>query len=266
MTTHTGTVSRHTWRRSVARHPKLLSVTAIRILRQLRDDPRTIAMILFIPMVLMTLLYFMYSGSSSGAHRFDSVGVIMLGILPFTTMFLITSIAMLRERRSGTLERLLTTPLSRIDLLGGYGLAFSLFAAVQALLVCGLSFWVLGLTTAGAAVWVVVIAMCDAMLGVGLGLLCSAFAATEFQAVQFLPIVVIPQLFLCGLFVPRDQLPAWMEDLSKAMPLTYAVQALQEVAAHPNPTALMWRDIGIIVGCILVALTLAAITLRRRTP
>lgn len=255
--------------RSTPIHPKLLGATAVRVLRQLRADPRTIALIMMIPLLLMTLLYFMYSEQPQlpgGTSEFDVIGIIMLGILPFITMFLITSIAMLRERRSGTLERLLTTPISRLDLLGGYGVAFSVVAAVQAVLACGVSFWLLGLDTRGSVVWVFLIAMLDAMLGVGLGLLCSAFAQTEFQAVQFLPIVVIPQLFLCGLFVPRDQLPGWMEALSKVMPLTYAVQALQEVAGHTAPTGIMWRDIAIVGACIVVALALAAATLRRRTP
>ncbi|WP_341267955.1 ABC transporter permease [Gordonia malaquae] len=249
--------------------PRILGATAVRVLRQLRADPRTIALVLVVPILLMTLLYFMYSGQSrppGAPDPFQRVGVVMLGILPFVTMFLITSIAMLRERRSGTLERLLTTPIGKLDLLGGYGVAFSVVAAVQAVLASAVAFGLLGLEAEGSVAWVIVIAMLDAMLGVALGLLCSAFAQTEFQAVQFLPVVVIPQLFLCGLFVPRDQLPSWMEALSDVMPLTYAVQALQEVASHPSTTALMWRDMGIVAACIVVALSLAAATLRRRTP
>ncbi|WP_336793885.1 ABC transporter permease [Gordonia malaquae] len=249
--------------------PRILGATAVRVLRQLRADPRTIALVLVVPILLMTLLYFMYSGQSrppGAPDPFQRVGVVMLGILPFVTMFLITSIAMLRERRSGTLERLLTTPIGKLDLLGGYGVAFSVVAAVQAVLASAVAFGLLGLEAEGSVAWVIVIAMLDAMLGVALGLLCSAFAQTEFQAVQFLPVVVIPQLFLCGLFVPRDQLPGWMEALSDVMPLTYAVQALQEVASHPTATALMWRDMGIVAACIVVALSLAAATLRRRTP
>lgn len=257
-------------RRGRASKPlKLLLATALRVLRQLRHDPRTIGLILAIPVVLMVLLYFMFQEvphAPGQPDSFDRVGVVMLGILPFTTMFLITSIAMLRERRSGTLERLLTTPLNRLELLGGYGLAFSLVAAVQAIVAVGTSYWFLGLELMGSIWWVFVIAMLDAMLGVGLGLLCSAFAQTEFQAVQFLPIVVIPQLFLCGLFVARDDLPGWMNVLSEFMPLTYAVQALQQVAAYPSATGLMWRDMGIVAGCILVALALAAGTLSRRSP
>ncbi|GAA3187014.1 hypothetical protein GCM10020255_084240 [Rhodococcus baikonurensis] len=141
----------------------------------------------------------------------------MLGILPFVVMFLVTSIAMQRERSSGTLERLLTTPMGKLDLLAGYGAAFSLSAAAQQL-ACAVAFGFLGLTIEGSLAWVIVIAVLGAILGVALGLLASAFAKTEFQAVQFMPVVVVPQLFLCGLLVPRDQLPTWLEWISNVLP------------------------------------------------
>ncbi|MEV0295351.1 ABC transporter permease [Nocardia sp. NPDC050710] len=242
--------------------------TTGRILRQLRNDHRTIAMILVVPALLMTLLYFIYQDAPHAPHGpslFDRVGMSMLGILPFIVMFLITAIAMQRERTSGTLERLLTTPLSKIDLLAGYGTAFSLAAAAQALVACLVSFGLLGLDAAGSPAWVVLIAVVDAICGVALGLLASAFARTEFQAVQFMPLVVAPQIFLCGLLVPRDQLPDWLQPISNVMPLSYAVDALQQVSENPEPTAEMWRDIAIVAAFAIVALGLGAATLRRRT-
>lgn len=246
-------------------HPRLLGATAVRVLRQLRADPRTLVMMLLIPTVLMTLLYFMFDDVPGGSARFDQFATPVLGIMPFVTMFLVTSIAMLRERSSGTLERLLTTPISRLDLLGGYGLAFSLLAAAQAVVACAVTVGLLGLTVAGS-IWLVgLVAVLSGTLGVGLGLLCSAFAGSEFQAVQFMPAVVIPQLFVCGLFVPRADLPGWMEVIANVLPLTYAVDALKEVAAHTNPTGALWRDMAVIVGWVIVALTLASATLRRRT-
>ncbi|MGW1741124.1 ABC transporter permease [Nocardia sp. NPDC001965] len=243
--------------------------TTTRILRQLRNDHRTVAMILVVPALLMILLYFIYQDAPAAPGQsttlFDRVGISMLGILPFIVMFLITAIAMQRERTSGTLERLLTTPLSKLDLLGGYGSAFSLAAAAQAAVACLVSFGLLGLAAAGNPGWVVLIAMVDAILGVALGLLCSAFARTEFQAVQFMPLVAAPQIFLCGLLVPRSQLPGWLEVISNVMPLSYAVDALHEVSVHTDPTGLMWRDLAIVAGFAVVALCLAAATLRRRT-
>ncbi|WP_433598403.1 ABC transporter permease [Nocardia sp. CA-135953] len=245
------------------------AATTGRILRQLRNDHRTVAMILVVPAVLMALLYFIYKDTPPNPFNpvpiFDRVGMSMLGILPFIVMFLITAIAMQRERTSGTLERLLTTPLSKLDLLAGYGTAFSVAAAAQAAVACLVSFGLLGLNSAGSPVWVVVIAMIDAVCGVALGLLASAFARTEFQAVQFMPVVVAPQIFLCGLLVPRGQLPGWLEAISNVMPLSYAVDALQQVSTHPDVTGQMLRDLAVVTGFAIVALCLGAATLRRRT-
>ena len=237
--------------------------TTVRILRQLRHDRRTIGLLVVVPVLLLTLLYFMFNDQK---HVFDSVALIMLGIFPFIIMFLVTSIAMLRERTTGTLERLLTTPLKRTDLLFGYGIAFGIAAAVQATVASLVAYWLFDLSTAGSQALVILIAVTNAVLGVALGLLASAFARTEFQAVQFMPIVALPQILLCGLFVARDQMASWLEALSNVLPLTYAVEALQEVGAHADPTATMWRDLGIVAGAVVLALILASLTLRRRTP
>jgi ABC-2 type transport system permease protein len=242
--------------------------TTVRILKQLRADHRTLAMIVAVPSLLMVLVYFVYQDYPTMPGQptlFSRVGISMLGILPFIVMFLITAIAMQRERSSGTLERLMTTPMRKLDLLGGYGTAFSVAAAVQAAVACAVSFWFLGLDPAGGVWLVILVAVVVAVLGVALGLLASAFARTEFQAVQFMPLVVAPQLFLCGLLVPRHQLPGWLEAISNVLPLSYAVDALSEVSQHPSATAQMWRDIAIIAAFAVVALCLGAATLRRRT-
>ncbi|GAA2392326.1 transport permease protein [Catellatospora methionotrophica] len=241
----------------------ILLHTTGRILRQLRHDRRTVAMLVAVPTLLLTLLYFMYDGQPG---VFDHIALIMLGVFPFIIMFLITSIAMLRERTTGTLERLLTTPLRKTDLLFGYGLAFGVAAAVQAGFASALAYLVLDLDTQGAAGYVVMIAVANAVLGMALGLLASAFAKTEFQAVQFMPVLAVPQLLLCGLFVPRDLMAGWLQAISDVLPLTYAVEALQEVGAHAEPTGTMWRDFAIVAGAVVVALVAAAGTLRRRTP
>lgn len=241
----------------------ILASTTQRILRQLRHDRRTIALIIVMPILLLTLLYFMFDGQP---QTFDRAGLIMLGIFPFVIMFLITSIAMLRERTSGTLERLFTTPVGKLDMLFSYGIAFGSVAAVQAAIATGFAYWALDLDTAGNIGLVILIAVANAVLGVALGLLCSAFARTEFQAVQFMPAVVIPQILLCGLFIPRDQMVGWLEGVSNVMPLTYSVEALIEVGTNTDATDLMWRDLGIVVAVIVVALAMGAATLRRRTP
>ncbi|MEW2018475.1 ABC transporter permease [Rhodococcus sp. NPDC076796] len=239
-----------------------------RILRQLRADHRSVAMVLLVPSLLMVLLYYLYRDVPTPPNQqslFDRIAITMLGILPFVVMFLITSISMQRERTSGTLERLLTTPMSKLDLLASYGSAFSLAAIAQALLACTVAFGFLGLDIEGSVGWVLVIAVLGAMLGVAIGLLCSAFARTEFQAVQFMPVVVIPQLFLCGLLVPRDQMPSWLSTISNVLPLSYLVDALQEISQYAGVTGRMWTDIAVVTAFTVAALTGAAATLRRRT-
>jgi ABC-2 type transport system permease protein len=244
-------------------NPRILGSTIKRILSQLRHDHRTIGLLLVVPVVLLTLLYFMFKNTPG--NTFQGVGLIMLGVFPFVIMFLLTSIAMLRERTSGTLERLLTTPMGKLDLLFAYGIAFGVAAAVQATVAGGVAYLLLDLNTQGSIGLVITIAIANAVLGVALGLFASAFARSEFQAVQFMPIVVIPQLFLCGLFVARDQMVGWLQAISNVMPMTYAVEALQEVGKHAEATSTLWRDLGIVAGCVVLALSLAAATLRRRT-
>src|SRR3954470_13338916 len=248
--------------------PRLTLSTTARVLRQLRHDRRTIAMMLLLPSLLLGLLYLIWKDVPSQPGRpnpFDSVGLTMIAIFPFVVMFLVTSIAMLRERTSGTLERLLTPPLGRLDLLLGYGAAFGLAATLQAAITVTVATTLFGLDVAGSLWLVVLIAVVDAVLGVAMGLLASAFARTEFQAVQFMPVVVLPQFFLCGLLVAREQMPGWLHAISDVLPLTWAVEALQQVGSSTSATATMWRDVGIVAGAALLALALGAATLRRRS-
>jgi ABC-2 type transport system permease protein len=242
---------------------RTLTATTGRILRQLRHDKRTVGLLVVVPSLLLTLLYYMFKDSGP---LFDRLALTMLGIFPFLVMFLITSIAMLRERTTGTLERLLTTPLRKTDLLFGYGIAFGLAATVQASVVSAVAYLFLGLETKGSPGYVILIAAANAVLGVALGLLASAFAKTEFQAVQFMPVVVLPQILLCGLFVARESMAGWLQAISDALPLTYSVEALNEIGKFTDPTSTMWRDLAIVGGAVIVALIAAASTLRRRTP
>ncbi|MBS9533086.1 ABC transporter permease [Mycobacterium sp. M1] len=242
--------------------------TTLRILRQLAGDHRSVAMILLLPSLVIALMYFMFQNTPhppGTPSAFDVACLILLGIFPLFLMFVITSITMQRERASGTLERILTTPLRRFDLLAAYATAFSIAAAAQAMLACAVSFGLLDFHTSGSPLWVFAIAIVNAVLGVGLGLLCSAFARTEFQAVQFIPAVMVPQLLLAGIIVPRAAMPDWLQWISDAMPASYALEAVQQVGAHPDLTGLTVRDIGVVLACTAVTLCLAAATLRRRT-
>jgi ABC-2 type transport system permease protein len=232
----------------------------LRVLAQLRRDPRTLALIVGVPCLLETLLRELFRGGPVFQHA----GAPLLGLFPFVTMFLVTSITMLRERTSGTLERLMTLPLGRLDLLAGYGLAFALVAVAQATVVSLLAFGALDLHVAGPRPLVVALAVANAVLGTALGLFVSAFAQTEFQAVQFMPAVVFPQILLCGLFVGRDQMATWLRWISDALPLTYAYDALAHTASD-TLGARFAVDVAVVCGCIVLALALGAVTLRRRT-
>ncbi|MFJ9799367.1 ABC transporter permease [Streptomyces sp. NPDC101145] len=237
--------------------------TARRVLTQLRHDPRTIALMLLVPVLMITLLRYVFDGSP---HVFDTIGASLLGIFPLITMFLVTSIATLRERTSGTLERLLAMPLGKGDLIAGYALAFGLLAVVQSALATAVAVWALGLDVAGSPWLLLVVALLDALLGTALGLFVSAFAASEFQAVQFMPAVIFPQLLLCGLFTPRDRMQPVLEAVSDALPMSYAVDGMNQILRHSDVTGDFVRDALVVAGCALLVLALGAATLRRRTP
>jgi ABC-2 type transport system permease protein len=237
------------------------TAVAQRVLAQLRRDPRTLALVVGVPCLLETLLKELFAGRT---EVFQHVGAPLLGLFPFVTMFLVTSITMLRERTTGTLERLMTLPLGKLDLLAGYGIAFAVLAAVQAALVSALAFGLLGLDVQGPRWIVALLAVGNAVLGSALGLFLSAFAQTEFQAVQFMPAVVFPQILLCGLFVARGSMAAWLRWISDALPLTYAYDALAHTAADTFDVRFA-ADVAVIGGAVVVALALGAATLRRRT-
>ena len=242
--------------------PRILFAVTRRVLTQLRRDRRTAAMLLVLPCVLITLLWWMFRDMPGGL--FDRFGPGLLALFPFIVMFLVTSVTTLRERSSGTLERLLAMPMGKLDFLGGYAVAFGLVAAVQAALAVVLSVGVLGLGVTGP-VWLLgVVAVVDAVLGSALGLFVSAFAQTEFQAVQFMPLLVIPQILLCGLFVPRSAMPGVLHGLSDVLPLSYATDAMQTLVGSAD-TGGVWRDLAVVAAFAVAALGLGAATLRRRT-
>lgn len=235
--------------------------TARRVLLQLRHDPRTVALILLVPCLLMILMRYVFNN----ATLFNQVAAPILGVFPFTVMFIVSSITTLRERTTGTLERLLTMPMGKLDLLLGYALAFGIMAIIQAVVVSLVVLGPLGFKLQGSEWMLILMAVLNALLGTSLGLFISAFARTEFQAVQFMPAFVFPQALLCGLFIDRSQMATVLRWLSDITPMYYAVNALQQIATHSNVTGLLVRDIIVVAGIAVVALTLGAATLRRRS-
>lgn len=243
-------------------HIRMTLATTRRILQQLSHDHRTIALMLIAPCLLITLLWWSFGDND---RMFDSVAPAMLGVFPFVVMFLVTSITTLRERVTSTLERLMVMPIGKADIIVGYAIAFGIFGIIQSLLTSSVAIFLLGMDVAGPQWFVVVVALVDTLLGVALGLLVSAFARTEFQAIQFMPALIFPQVLVCGLFVPLDKLPTILEKVASVLPLTYAVDALNRVAVESTLSAQAWWDLVVVCGFVVVALMLGAVTLRRHT-
>ncbi|MEP7205237.1 MAG: ABC transporter permease [Candidatus Saccharibacteria bacterium] len=235
--------------------------TAQRVLKQLRHDPRTLVLLFVVPSLLITLLKYVFQDASK---IFDSLVPMLLGIFPMIMMFLITSIATLRERRSGTLNRLMTMPVSKLDFILGYALAFSLVAFLQASITCLITLNILGVSVLGGTLATLIGAVASALLGTALGLFLSAFATSEFQAVQFMPAIIFPQLLVCGLFVPRDQMADPLQWFANVLPLTYSVDAMRQVTLYSDWTDTYTWDLIVVLGVAALVLVLGAITIRRQ--
>lgn len=238
---------------------KTLATTG-RVLRQLAHDPRTIALILFVPLLLIVLLRYVFDGQKM---VFDAIAPMILGIFPLLIMFLVTSIATLRERTSGTLDRLMTQPVSKLDIVFGYAIAFSIVGCIQACLASLVTVGWLGVTVQGGTLPIIISAVFASFLGTSLGLFVSAFARNEFQAVQLVMPIIMPQILLCGLFVARDKMAQILQWIADICPITYSVDAMKQVAQHTSWTHDLTIDLIVIGGCGIVALLLGAITIRR---
>lgn len=241
--------------------PRKILATAMRVLQQLLHDPRTIALILLVPLVLLTILKYTFQGSPA---TFGMIAPMILGIFPLVIMFVVTSIATLRERTIGTLDRLMTMPISKLDIILGYAKAFAILAIIQACLASWVVLGLLGVDVAGPTAAVLVSAVLAAFLGTSLGLFMSAFATSEFQAVQFMPAFILPQLLTCGLFVARDQMARPLQWFADVMPLTYSVDAMKQITLHSAWTSALTRDLLIVGAFAIAALVLGSITIRRQ--
>ena len=235
--------------------------TSKRILQQVKHDHRTLGLIVVVPTFLMGLLSWILS---SIPNAFNQWGGPLLGIFPLIVMFLVTSVATLRERTSGTLERLMTMPISKSEFISAYAISFCILGAIQALVASLTSIYVFGLDARGHALPLISIAVLDSILGTALGLLASSMARNEFQAVQFMPIVLIPQFLLGGFIVPRDSLPKILNFLSDLMPLSYSVDALSVIfRANAELGSQFWKNLIVVLCISILALAMGGFTLRR---
>lgn len=241
--------------------PRLAFATATRILNQVRHDPRTIVLLLIVPSLLIGLMAWIFTNTTT----FETVGPALLGLFPFIVMFLITSITTLRERRSGTLERLMSMPLGKFDFLVGYTIAFGLLAIAQSLVAVGYAVWICGLEVKGSFWLLILVAVANGILGTTLGLFASAFATSEFQVIQFMPALVFPQILLGGIFVPREQMPDVLRSVSDWLPLSHSIEALQKVISQSDSSDVVVRELGIVALWAVGLVVLGSVTLRRRT-
>lgn len=235
--------------------------TSKRVLNQLSHDHRTLVMIFVVPPILLTILKYVFQDETG---IFDSIAPMLLGIFPMIMMFLITSIVTLRERSSGTLSRLMTMPMSKSDFIFGYALAFCLLGFVQAMISGGVMLGLLHVTVLGGTLFTMIVAVLASFLGTAMGLFTSAFARSEFQAVQFLPAFIFPQLLVCGLFVARAEMAKLLQWFSDIMPLTYSVDAMKQVTMHSTWTTTLTRDLIVVGAFAVAALILGSATIRRR--
>jgi ABC-2 type transport system permease protein len=230
-------------------------------LLQLAHDKRTLALLFVVPPALIALLKYVFQNQ---AREFNSLAPLLLGIFPMVIMFLITSIATLRERTSGTLDRLMTMPIGKADFIFGYALAFALVATLQAVITALVMLGLLDVTVLGGTAATLIGGILAAILGTALGLLASAFAASEFQAVQFMPAFIFPQLLTCGLFIAREQMARPLQWLADIFPLTYSVDAMKQATLHTNWTGRHSTDLIVVAAFAVAALMLGAITIRRQ--
>ena len=237
---------------------RLMAMTK-RVLLQLKHDPRTLVLLFVSPALLMTILKYVYY---SDPKHFQSVAGSMLGVFPMLVMFLITSVATLRERTTGTLERLMISPLGKAEFIGGYAIAFGLTSMVQATAVSSYAIWVLKLKIVGPQIGLIYVAILDALIGLAIGLAVSTFAKTEFQAIQFMPAILLPQILLSGLLTPRSAMPRILNDISNVLPLSYAIDATKRVIANQGSIINDSLTIALFLALILAA---GSLTLKRQT-
>jgi ABC-2 type transport system permease protein len=198
-------------------------------------------------------------------HMLDLLGGPFIGLIVFFLVYVVTAISFLRERTLGTLERLMASPLRRSEIVVGYALGFTIVALVQAAEVLVFGLWVIGLYNAGNVLLVFGIEVLLALAAINLGIFLSTFARTEFQAVQFIPLVIVPQILLSGVIVPVASEPGWLQVVSNVLPLTYAVDALRAVMLEGRTLASsdLLVDLGVLAGFCVLVITAAAATLRR---
>jgi ABC-2 type transport system permease protein len=232
---------------------------ARRTIIQLARDRRTLALIIIVPLVIASLV----GVSLPSKQMLNTLLPALLATLILFFGFLLSGIAFLRERAQGTRERLLASPVSRLDIVVGYLLGFLLFAMVQTLILFFYAVYVLKVDFNGVLWQIIVFQLLIGILAVCLGIFISAFAKNEFQMVQFIPLLIVPQIFVCGVIFSVDQMPDYLQWLAKFLPLTYAVDGIRALMLDGKGLMDIGKEIGVLAAYAIGLMILAGISLRR---
>ncbi len=239
--------------------PSHVFIIAGRVIRQFARDRRTMAMIVVVPVVIMTLIGLSFPEEGV----LDHIAPALLATLALFFSFLLTGVSFLRERSQGTMERLMASPLSRLDMIFGYLFGFFVFALTQTLIIVLFTIYVLKVNYYGDLWQIFVFQIVVIAAAVNLGIFLSTFARNEFQMVQFIPLIIVPQVFLCGVIWPVEQMPYYLQWLSAVLPLTYAVDGLRGIMLEGKSLLDVGLELAVLVGFAAIISILAAITLRR---
>jgi len=232
---------------------------ANRIMQQVIRDRRTMALIVVVPLVVITLIGLSFPEGTV----LDYIAPALLASVALFFSFLLTGISFLRERSQGTMERLMASPVSRLDIVVGYLFGFFTFALTQTLIVLMFTIYALDVHYSGD-LWQIFVFQVVIIVGsVNLGIFISGFARNEFQMVQFIPLIIFPQIFLCGVIWPIEQMPEYLQWISKVLPLTYAVDGLRDIMLAGKNLLDVGYDLAMLAGFAVIISVIAALTLRR---
>jgi len=232
---------------------------AKRIIHQVIRDRRTIGLLIIVPLVIANLV----GVSVPDKDILDYTAPAILATLILFFGFLLTGISFLRERSQGTLERLMASPISRLDIVGGYLLGFLLFAMIQTMILFFYMVFVLKINFHGD-LWQILVF--QVLIGIGaicLGTFLSVFAKNEFQMMQFIPLIIVPQMFLCGLLWPVSQMPDYLQWIAKFLPLTYGVDGIRSLMLQGQNLLDIGKEVSVLAAYAAGLMILAAFTLRR---
>lgn len=239
--------------------PKYAIAIAGRVVNQLRRDHRTLGLIFVVPVVVMTLIGY----SLPDRALLNATAPALIAMMSLFMSFLLTGISFLRERSQGTMERLMVSPVTRLDIVLGYLLGFLVFALIQTLIVFFFTVYVFDVPYQGA-LWQILTFQLAVVIGsVTLGIFISTFARNEFQMVQFIPLVILPQVFLGGVLWPVDQMSDILQVISNFLPMTYSVEGLRAIMLQGESLGGVAPDLLFLLGFAAVTSTLAALSLRR---